>query len=198
MRQLILALRPVLSEEDVRKPFFMKMNKTIKTYNFAFLFIKVDTLIVIDFSLGLKNVNFSVVFANFTSSPPYTLNKDVKQSLESDLLKLWRSILSINAVEVRIHNVTNLNRSSPLNNETLFAVDHSLVLDPRIYPNLGFIFNLYQILNTSLYDRNLYNNLTRNSNVDTLKTVVPINLRTPQTQCNYLFITFLVFFNKLI
>jgi hypothetical protein len=155
----------------------------------------VTTQIVLTYSLGLTNVNLTSLLTNYvpdTNQTIFTMDPLGAFAIQNELADLWGSIIGDNNIfNVQLFNVTVTNYyNTPTYLQlapcSVFALDYKIVLDPRLFPNVSYIYELYNRVNKSIYDANIYNNLTTGTQIPSLNNTVPLNLRFPISTCKIL------------
>jgi hypothetical protein len=137
----------------------------------------------------LTNVNLATLLTNYipnTNQSVFTMDPTGVATIENRLLTLWSGILgNANVFSVKLNNVSVTNYYNTPNYLQLapcsvFQLDYTIVLDPRLYPNITYIYSLFNTVNNSIYDPNVYNNVTVNTDfIPSLNNTVPLNLRFP-------------------
>jgi hypothetical protein len=161
-----------------------------------FCFFLVTTKIILTYSLGLTNVNLTALLTNYvpdTNQSVFTMDPLGAFAIQNELTSLWGSIIGpANIFNVQLYNVTVTNYyNTPTYLQlapcSVFALDYIIVLDPRLFPNVSYIYDLYSRVNSSIYNVNIYNNLTSGTVIPSLNNTVPLNLRFPIPSCKLFF-----------
>lgn len=119
----------------------------------------VETYIKVPNSLGFRDLNLSAVFTDFApNQTSYSIENNLVESLQSQLLSRWRRLLYSNVQSIDLYdlslNLTYTGVDSILANETILVVSYFMKLDPRISFVSQVIFKLLNIINSTLANPN--------------------------------------------